>query len=193
MLQVDRLKARWPQRINGLRQRDNNLRPHPVGLECRHLLLPTHPGLCTRGLMLTHIGNVPSPFQDFDIGRFHIQDQAGLLELGHQGNMKTIAQVADKAFYLTCGPGPIRPAQARRKACLFGQLPHARMKPVQPVALGITLLNDRLHIVIQHLSGHTLEVAEGVFMTALARGKTFIADKFHIAIPAPAQGRHKRR
>ena len=67
------------------------------------------------------------------------------------------------------------------------------MKPVQPLAIGITLLNDRLHIVIQHLLGYTLEVAEGVFMTALECGKTLIADKLHIAIPVPAQGRHKRR
>jgi hypothetical protein len=67
------------------------------------------------------------------------------------------------------------------------------VKPVLIIAIGMALLHDGTHVVVQHLLRHTLEIGEGILVAAFEGFEPLVGDELNVGLPAPAQRAHERR
>ena len=82
-----------------------------------------------------------------------------VLEVGEDAaHEEAVLEVADRAFDLALGAGPVGPAEARREAVAAGEVEQAG---VVAGAVGEALQDDHLGVVVEHLGGHAAEVGEG--------------------------------
>nr|WFK31385.1 hypothetical protein LNOBJIOA_00071 [Enterobacter kobei]WOL76125.1 hypothetical protein NILFGBLM_00077 [Klebsiella michiganensis]WOL76285.1 hypothetical protein LNEFFDNF_00086 [Escherichia coli]WOL76372.1 hypothetical protein EEPPGFAC_00087 [Citrobacter freundii]WOL76541.1 hypothetical protein KAOECJJK_00085 [Raoultella ornithinolytica]WOL76628.1 hypothetical protein JPHEFJEH_00087 [Enterobacter cloacae]WOL77091.1 hypothetical protein CEFOHLLP_00050 [Enterobacter hormaechei subsp. hoffmann len=158
------------------------------------LLPPTVDGALVQGGVDPHIRLVCQPVTDASVGSSTIEQQPRALHPGQQRVVEALAEVAIEALDLAFGLGPIRATQPDPEPQVIGQLKQAGVKTVLAVTVGIAFQHHGLHVVEQHLAGHTAQIVKSQQQGVPHGLEGFVryeGDKRHAAVSQRGdEGRH---
>jgi len=123
---------------------------------------------------------------------FQIQHLAELSIATDQRHEDAAADIANATFDFALGLGTIRTAELGHKRVVMRQILQPWMEAMQSTPVGVALLYDGLHIVVQRLHRHTAKGIKGLLMTIAQRLETLVGDEHTEAKPAPTQGSEKQ-